>query len=154
MCQQTGLLPEFHHRIGRMAQEAGHGYYVDIYMQQDQTLPSTGTGPADTQNQILVFETSSYFWSALEHGVIEQMQNTNLVGASTVKMLQIANTNGQPVYLINSNNWSTIQGSLTNYSSLMSTFASLTSQGWVLLVPQNGAIQRRRGGHMERQRLL
>ena len=145
MCQQTGLLPEFHHRIGRMAQEAGHGYYVDVYMQHEQTLPSTGIGTADYQNKNIVFDVSGYIASALEHGVIEQMQNTNLVGASTVKMLQIANTNGLSVYLINSNNWSSVSGSLTNYGSLsdpsstMSSFASLTTQGWVLLVPQNGA---------------
>jgi len=140
MCQQTGVLPEFHHRIGRMAQEAGSGYYVDVYMQQDQTFPSTGLGTTDYQKSDRVFDVGSYFWSALEHGVIEQMQNTNLVGASTVKMLEIANTNGQAVYLINSTNWSTVSGSLTNYgSTLMSSFASLSSQGWVLLVPQNGA---------------
>jgi RHS repeat-associated protein len=145
MCQQENLLPEYHHRIGRMAQEAGHGYYVDVYMQQTQTFPATGLGTADYQNQSLVFDAGGYFASALEHGVIEQMQSTNLVGASTVKMLQIANTNGQSVYLINSTNWSSISGSLTNYGSLsdpnssMSSFASLTSQGWILLVPQNGA---------------
>lgn len=140
MCQQMGILPEFHHRIGRMAQEAGHGYYVDVYMQEDQTFPSTGLGTADYQKQTLVFDSGGYFWSALEHGVIEQMQNTNLVGASTVKFLELANTNGQPVYLINSTNWSTVSGSLTNYGNLTNTFASLTSQGWILLVPQNGAI--------------
>ncbi|MEI8288180.1 MAG: RHS repeat-associated core domain-containing protein [Verrucomicrobiota bacterium] len=139
MCQQVGLLPEFHHRIGRMAQEAGHGYYVDVYMQQDQTFPSTGTATEDYQKQSLVFDSSCYFWSALEHGVIEQMQNTNLVGASTIKMLQIANTNGQAVYLITSTNWSTVSGSITNYGSLTNSFTSLVSQGWVLLVPQNGA---------------
>ena len=48
----------------------------------------------------------AYFASALEHGIIEQLQNSNLVGASTVKMLQIANTNGQAIYLANSDNWS------------------------------------------------
>ena len=139
MCQQTGVLPEFHHRIGRMAQEAGSGYYVDVYMQNDQTFPATGLGTVDYQKRDSVFDAGSYFWSALEHGVIEQMQNTNLVGASTVKMLEIANTNGQAVYLINSNNWSTVSGSLTNYGSTMSTFSTLSSQGWFLLVPQNGA---------------
>jgi RHS repeat-associated protein len=139
LCQQAGQLSEYHHRIGRMSQEIGHGYYVDVYMQQDESFPATGIGTADYQNESLVFDVSSYIWSALEHGTIEQMQNTNLVGASTVKMLEVANTNGQAVYLATSTNWSTIQGSLTNYGSLMSTFASLTSQGYYLLLPQNGA---------------
>jgi RHS repeat-associated protein len=142
LCQQAGLLPEHHHRVGRMAQEAGHGYYVDVYMQVDETFPATGVGPADLQNKNQVFDLSFYIASALEHGVIEQMQSTNLVAASTVKILQIANTNGQSVYLATSNNWSTIQGSLTGYgSSMMSGFAWLTtSQGYSLLLPQNGAI--------------
>ena len=140
LCQQAGQLSEYHHRIGRMAQEAGHGYYVDVYMQEDRTFPANASGLADIiQKSGLVFDVSSYFWSALEHGTIEQMQNSNLVAASTVKMLQIANTNGQAVYLASSNNWSTISGSLTNYGSSMSTFASLTSQGYYLLLPQNGA---------------
>jgi RHS repeat-associated protein len=139
LCQQAGQLDEYHHRIGRMAQEAGHGYYVDVYMQQDGTFPATGYGSVDIVNNNEVFDVSSYIWSALEHGTIEQMQNTNLVGASTVKMLEVANTNGQAVYLATGTNWSTISGSLTNYGSLMSTFASLTSQGYYLLLPQNGA---------------
>ncbi len=33
MDPQLHVLPQFHHRIGRMGQETGHGYYVDAYMQ-------------------------------------------------------------------------------------------------------------------------
>ena len=77
--------------------------------------------------------------SALEHGIIEQLQNTNLVGASTVKMLQIANTNGQPVYLANSGNWSSdSRASLTNYGSgcwTRFTAGSSTKATYVLLPP-------------------
>ncbi len=53
------------------------------------------------------FDLWMFFGSALEHGIIEQLQNTNLVGASTVKMLEIANTNGQAIYLASSTNWTT-----------------------------------------------
>ena len=36
----------------------------------------------------------AYFGSAMEHGMIEQLQSTgDLVAASTIKMLQLANTN-------------------------------------------------------------
>ena len=37
--------------------------------------------------------------------MIEQQQSTNLVAASTVKMLELANTNHQAIYLANSTNW-------------------------------------------------
>ena len=29
----VGMLPQYFHRLGRMAQETGRGYYVDVYMQ-------------------------------------------------------------------------------------------------------------------------
>ena len=139
LCQLSGQLPEYHHRVGRMAQEAGHGYYVDVYIQKDGTVPATGAGTNDFQIWNRVFDVNEYLRSAFEHGVIEQLQSSNLVGASTVKILQLANTNGQPVYLATSNNWSSIQGSLVNYGTTLSTLASLASQGYILLVPQNGS---------------
>ena len=33
LAAQLGILRQYHHRFGRMGQEAGHGYYVDAYMQ-------------------------------------------------------------------------------------------------------------------------
>lgn len=73
--------------------------------------------------------------------MIEQMQPSNFLAASTIKMLQLANTNSQAVYLATSNNWSAISSHLVNYSSLLSTFSSETSEGYEFLLPQNGAIQ-------------
>jgi RHS repeat-associated protein len=140
LCQQAGLLPEYHHRIGRMAQETGHGYYVDVYMQQDGTLPATGVGTNDIDNLDTVFDVSSYIWSAMEHGIIQQLQNSNLVAASTVKILQIANTNQQAVFLASSTNWSTVLPKLVNYNSATNTLATLIGEGYYLLLPQNGAI--------------
>ena len=99
-----------------MAQEAGHGYYVDVYMQLTGEYPSGGDDAAHIQISNIHFDLWSFFASALEHGIIEQLQNTNLVAASTVKMLQIANTNGQAVYLASSTNWTTgynVQSHLT-----------------------------------------
>src|SRR5581483_9459772 len=77
-CQQLGQLPERHHRFGRMAQESGKGYYVDVYMQLDGTMPATGYNSLDITNNRQAFDIDSYFSSAMEHGIIEQLQNSNL----------------------------------------------------------------------------
>ena len=138
--QEWGQLPQSHHRFGRMAQEAGRGYYVDAYLQLTGTFPNTGANNADFQNQNQVFDLNSYLGSAMEHGIIEQLQNSNLVAASTVKMLEIASTNSQAVYLAYSGNWSSVQSSLVNYSSgNLSALGNLISSGFILLLPQNGS---------------
>ena len=139
LAQEWGQLPEHQHRFGRMAQEAGHGYYVDVYLQLDGSFPTTGYNPPDVQNQNQVFDVSSYLWSGMEHGLIEQLQNSNLVAASTVKMLEIANTNSQAVYLLSYTNWTSQSPNLVNYSSsTINTLLGLVENGYTLLLPQNG----------------
>ena len=123
-----------------MAQELGRGYYVDVYMQFTGEYPSGGNDAAHIQLLNNQFDLWSFFASSLEHGIIEQLQNTNLAGASTVKMLEIANTNGQAVYLANSNNWSSIESSLINYGgALNQTYSNYVSQGYYVLMPANGS---------------
>jgi RHS repeat-associated protein len=141
LAPQMGILPQYYHRLGRMAQESGKGYYVDVYMQVNGEYPSGGDGTAQMQLKNNFFDLSSLFGSGLEHGIIEQLQNTNLVGASTVKMLQIANTNGQAVYLANSANWSSISGSLINYGStvLNSIKTQFIDKSYSVLMPANGS---------------
>ncbi len=140
LAAQLGILPQYFHRLGRMAQEAGKGYYVDVYMQMDGEYPNGGDDAAHLALWDTHFDLWCWFASALEHGIIEQLQNTNLVGASTVKMLQIANTNGQAIYLANSGNWSSIEGSLINYGSgvLDQIYSRFINQGYYVLLPANG----------------
>ena len=143
LSQEWGQLPQNHHRLGRMAQEAGRGYYVDVYLQLDGTFPATGSSTNDAQNNYEVFDVSSYFWSAMEHGIIEQLQNSNLVAASTVKMIEIASTNSQPIYLASSANWTAgvnVRSNLVGYSSTnLSTLDGLISSNYTLLLPQSGS---------------
>lgn len=129
------------HRIGRMAQETGNGYYVDVYMDETASYPNNGNSTNVLQSANTYFDLWAFFASAMEHGVIEELQNSNLVGASTVKMLEIANTNGQPVYLASSNNWATIQTDLTggSYSSTaLAQIGSYVDQGYYVLLPKDG----------------
>ena len=140
LAAQLGILPQFFHRVGRMSQEIGKGYYVDVYMQMNGEYSSGGKDAAHVQISNTHFDLWMYFGSALEHGIIEQLQSTNILGASTVKMLEIANTNGQAVYLASSTNWSSIQGSLVNYgTSLNQIYTNFINQGFYVLLPANGS---------------
>jgi RHS repeat-associated protein len=144
LAAQLGILPMYYHRLGRMAQEAGRGYYVDVYMQFSGEYPNGGDDAPHIQLSNTHFDLDSFFASSLEHGMIEQLQNTNLVAASTVKMLEIANTNGQAVYLASSTNWTAgynVQSHLANYSTatLNTIYNKYISQGYYVLLPQNGS---------------
>jgi RHS repeat-associated protein len=143
LASQVGMLTQCYHRFGRMAQENGKGYYVDTYMQLSGVMPSGGN---DTAHLLLLnkhVDLNSYFDSAMENGLIEELQNTNLVGASTVKMLQIANTNNQAIYLANSANWTSganVKSKLLNYDATsLNTLTSYINSGFYLLLPQNGS---------------
>ena len=138
---QLSMLPMYYHRLGRMAQESGKGYYVDVYMQMSGEYSSGGADAAHNQLADNYFDLASFFGSGLEHGIIEQLQNTNLVGASTVKMLQIASTNGQAIYVAALGNWASIQGSLTNYSSnvLNQIYTQFIIPYYTVLLPANGS---------------
>lgn len=143
MAGQEAISPHYHHRLGRMAQETGRGYYIDVYAQLDGSTSLSGTNATSLQQLNLVFQGGSYFASALEHGIIEQLQATNLVAASTVKILQLANTNGQRIYLASSTNWSSganVSGQITNYN-VGNLYNQYISQGYNLLLPSNGAVQ-------------
>src|SRR5206468_1553406 len=87
----------------------------------------------------------SYVFSAMEHGVIEQLQSSNLVASSTVKMLLLNSTNSsRKVFLANSGNWTTgsnLRNQLANYtSSDLSDFDGYIGQGKSILLPQDGKV--------------
>ena len=145
LASQLGMSLMDYHRLGRMAQETGHGYYVDVYMQLTGEYPNGGDDTAHIQISNVQFDLWSFFASSMEHGIIEQLQNTNLVAASTVKMLQIANTNNQAVYLASKTNWNSnfnVQSHLTagTYdSTTLATITSLINSNYYVLLPANGS---------------
>ncbi len=133
---RTGMMPLWHHRTGRMAQE--EGFYIDVYAQLSSYAPADWNWTSfDTAYGVL-----AYFDSGLEHGVIEQMQGANASAASTIKMLQIANTSNLWIYLAGSNNYSSLVApSLVNYSAAqLNAFSSYVNGGATILLAKNGAI--------------
>jgi RHS repeat-associated protein len=141
LAPQLNILQQNYHRIGRMAEELGYGYYVDVYMQETGAMPNNGWNTNQIQEFNSYFDLWSFFSSAMEHGIIEELQNSNLVAASTVKMLEIANTNKQAVYLASSSNWSTVDTALTAGGYSSSTTAAIqnyVNNGYYVLVPKVG----------------
>ncbi|MFH1499407.1 MAG: DUF6531 domain-containing protein, partial [Verrucomicrobiota bacterium] len=125
-----------HHRFGRMAQE--QGFYVDVGLQLSASLEADGESGARKHN---VFHLGSLFASALEHGIIEQMQPGSSA-VSTVNIIRKASTEGQRIYLANSFNWTgTVRGQLdVNYSGLLPTLDTEITNGSRLLLPHNANV--------------
>jgi YD repeat-containing protein len=139
---QLGILPLYHYRVGVMAEENGNGYYISI-QNLSAAYVNSGTDAASQTRQTTFDDLANFFNSALEHGIIEQMQSSNLVASSTVKMLQIANTNKQAVYLASSTNWTTganVKSKLVNYdTTTLNILTGYITAGYYILLPQNGS---------------
>jgi RHS repeat-associated protein len=138
LASQQDTLPHRYHRFGRMAQEFQRGYYIDVYQQLDASYPASGDGAADMARSERVFELQSYFDSAAEHAMIEQLQPGNLVASSTVKMLQIGSTNSQRLYQATGGNWAGINASLTQYNK-NHIKTNYIDKGYTLFMPANGS---------------
>jgi RHS repeat-associated protein len=143
LAAQANILPDNYLFLGRLGQEGGQGYYFDMFSLQSSDVSDSGMDAAN-QNRMAQYEgLLSYLYSGFEGGVIEQLQDSNYLAATTVKILEQANSNGEAIFLANSNNWQTganVRNSLTNYSNL-SVLDGFISSGDTLLLPQNGAIQ-------------
>lgn len=101
------IVPLWHHRFGRVAQE--QSYYIDVPLQLSTDNIEDSTQGAD------FFQFSSLMFSAMEHGVIEQMQGEGRSAASTVKIIALANEQGVPIFRANASNWPAVRGQLVNY---------------------------------------
>ncbi len=135
------VAPMAHYRLGRVGQEKNRGYYVDVYLQLVAEVSRQGYNDRNVGQEYQWFDLSSYFGSAMEHGMIEQLQTSGLVAASTVKMIERANTNAVKIYLANSGNWTTgakVRSALANYD--LPSLDALINQGFSLLLPQNGLL--------------
>jgi len=147
---QSSILDHFLHRLGRMGEETGKGYYIDVYGQVNAVVPNNTTNASGVFNENQVFQVGGYFASALEHGIIEQLQASGLTAASTVKLLQLANTNSLKIYLATTNNWTSganVSANISGYgygsgttSNSIVSFLYGSGANYVLL-PQSGSIQ-------------
>ena len=122
-----------HHNVGIMAQE--EGYYIDVKLGSLNATSNNG----DQSDVFSWFYAVSNIGSALEHGMLEQLQDGDTrPGASTVKLLQLNNITSKTYYVDNAGfDW----GQLQNYeSSTLSELQSLVSEGYRLVLPEDANI--------------
>ena len=137
---KTNCDTTYHHRLGRGGQD--DAYYIDMNLQFDGLFSLDGNSTLQTQ----VYNTVTYYLSAMEHGVLEQLQGAANPALSTVKLLRLSNqqaAGSRKTFYANSQaSWNSIYPSLLqNYSQNdVNTLALAISQGGEVLVPQKGNI--------------
>jgi len=130
---QVVMVP--HHRIGLLGQESG--YFMD------QAMGVVSVNPAQADADVWpVFQIRALMGSALEHGVLEQLQGSDNSAVSTIKLLQISNGTGQRTFLAHAGNWATVRPQLRNYqNSQLNYFATLIGDGHQLVLPRDAHIR-------------
>ena len=130
----SGVLAIRHHRFGVMAQESG--YYIDVKAQRSSSVSRNNDSDALEAR----FKAGNFLDSALEHGVLEQMQ-VNRPAVSTVKLLDITNNDQDPVFLVTSANFDSIKDQLDYDDDQLTAFRTrVVNQGYTLILPANGGI--------------
>ncbi|MFA7369750.1 MAG: transglutaminase domain-containing protein, partial [Kiritimatiellales bacterium] len=94
-----------------------NGYFIDL----PGLRATLSSKTADSQIRKSAFALGTFISSSLEHGVLEQNQGVENQAVSTIKLLQLCNESGKKIFYVHSNNWSSVQGQLLNYSSAEKT---------------------------------
>lgn len=140
-------IPLHHHQFGRVGQERSFtsgdiSFYIDVGLM----LSARSHRTMNFSEVLNCAYLSSTFASAMEHGVLEQMQGAGLGATSTVKMIHLANQAGQRIYRATKANWSSVTAELQNYPTTPSN--ALTEIGTALnanslsraLLPRSGKL--------------
>jgi RHS repeat-associated protein len=126
-----------HHRFGIVAQEAG--YYIDVKAQMTAGLPQSAGATYNTG--LGAFQASGLIFSAMEHGVLEQLQNASQAALSTVKIFSLNNQSGQKFFTANAGNFASIKTQLLGYSAAnIAILQTAVTAGATLILPQNGLV--------------
>lgn len=125
----------FHFFGGVFAQESG--YYADLPAGAS-IMSKTGVAADEATWRIA----SSLSASALEHGVLEQVQGKSKPAVSTIKLLQLCNASGKKTFVATVANWAAmVRSNLTNYTAgSLSQLDSDIASGYTLVLPQDGKI--------------
>ncbi|OQX05369.1 MAG: hypothetical protein BWK80_52275, partial [Desulfobacteraceae bacterium IS3] len=124
-----------HHFIGIVGQS--RKYYFDLPMK---SVTTRSVASADFRPP---FRLIGLMGSAYEHGVLEQLQNTQAL--STIKMLQLNNAGGGKTFSARQSNWAAVQPLLHDYtweiSEIATDLANLTYGPYIeYFLPEKGNI--------------
>ncbi len=100
-----------HQTMGRVCQEGS--YFIDFGLNYG--IPVQADMNWDIAEDL--HSMSMLFTSAMEHGVIEQTQGSGALAASTVRLIQQANANGDTIFRATSTNKNAVFDAVSNYSS-------------------------------------
>jgi hypothetical protein len=110
------VIPLNHHQFGRVGQEPSfaanqQSFYIDVGL----VFSAHGHRTINFAETLNFSYFSTTLASAMEHGVLEQMQGAGLGATSTVKMIYLANQAGQRIYRVTGANASVVGPELQNY---------------------------------------
>lgn len=130
-------LPLRHHRFGRAGYDGS--FYIDVGLQRSAMRHRGG----DEEREAEFLHFGGFVASAMEHGVIEQLQGDGTSAASTVQMIFLANDRGIPIYRGTSSNWTAVSAQLnTDYTpaAIAQMQNAVTNLSGTVLVPEDGEI--------------
>jgi RHS repeat-associated protein len=90
-----------------------NGYFIDL----PGCMATISSKTNNLRDENSVFSLGTFAASSLEHGVLEQNQGSENPAVSTIKLLQLCNAGNKKIFYVHSNNWSSVQGQLLNYSA-------------------------------------
>lgn len=123
-----------HHQMGVVGQDAG--YFVDLPLNFNSATPRDGQADIRT-----AFRAQTLMASAFEHGVLEQLQGSNLPAVSTIELLGLSNDQGRRTFLLNSDTLAGIKPQLQNYSAAqIAQFEAGVNAGRQLVLPEDGQV--------------
>lgn len=140
--RQSDHIPLPHHVLGIVTNQnvingGGHGIDIPFFLVN---MTGEDGGFADFAQP---FRTMTLMNSALEHGVLEQM-NDSVEAISTIGFLTHANDIGETVFLADASNWtvgSNIRSQLVGYNaSSLALLDSFIAGGRFLVVPRDGSL--------------
>ncbi len=125
-----------HCAVGVVGQVAGP--YIDI----PGAFVGASSLTSDSNRAVTAFFGDGGHGSAFEWGTLDQnLLKGNIGAVSTIKLLDIANSQNVILYDATSGNWSTIQPQLTNYASAdLNTIQTYINTGYRVILPQRGNI--------------
>jgi len=131
----AGARQTVHHRVGVVAQT--DGYYIDVKAQMRSAQPKFDGG-----SWYYPFRVSALIGSAMEHGVLEQLQGTHRPAASTVKLLRqasVSSSTNKGIYAVTSSNeWNAVEPLLLNYTEEQTeTLEEHIAEGLKLIFPKD-----------------
>lgn len=120
-----------HHWLGVTGQNASP--YIDMPMNSVSVISLNSNALAANAG----FFASAGRGSAFESGVIEQTQSFG--GISTVKLIDLSNSQSDKLFDVTSANYATVQPQLVNYSANEKSWVeSYLNAGYRIILPQNG----------------